>query len=76
MGLALVKRVVEAHGATIDVETATGVGHADVAALAGASRDARRTRPRSDPVPLLAAGTMRVVALGGALAVPCTRNPL
>ena len=47
MGLALVKRVVDAHGATVEVVTSTGCRHARGAALAGAGRRGARPQGRS-----------------------------
>ena len=68
-------RVVTAHGATVEVESGVGSGTrvslrwpAPGAVAAGAAGKRTGGVPR--------AGTMTVVALGGALAVPCTRNPL
>ncbi len=70
MGLALVKRIVDAHSATVEIDTSVGEGTRVV--LRWPERAGAAEVPRC----LVRAGTMKAVALGGALAVPCTRNPL
>ena len=74
MGLALVKRVVDAHGATVEVGANTG-GGTRVVLRWPESDEGTRDRGTA-PGSIFGAGTMSAVALGGALAVPCTRNPL
>ena len=77
MGLALVKRVVA--GARRDdrlSRPASGRERGYSCAGRSVSTWCRRRRSKRPDSIVAGAGTMRVVALGGALAVPCTRNPL